>query len=170
MEERTMDTTEIEDTAEATVDTAAAKVEDAAGQLDGSGVEDAAAGAAQRAREVVSDVAGAARSAVETHAPAVRDAAESAASAVQSHAPAVFEAGRSTASAAYEQVRNAPDDQLAMGTSFAAGLVAGFVLARVPRPLLFLALVPLAVLGGTLLGRKGPLGRRSGARSRKASS
>jgi hypothetical protein len=131
---------------------------------------DAGAGATQRAREVVGDVAGAARSAVETTAPVVRDAAETAAAAVQTHAPAVFEAGRSTASAAYEQVRKAPDDQLALGTAFAAGLVAGFVLARVPRPLLFLALVPLAVLGGTLLSRKSPLNRGSrGPRSKNAS-
>ena len=50
-----------------------------------------------------------------------------------------------------------PDDQLAMGTAFAAGLVAGFILARVPRPLLLLALVPLAVLGGTLVEPQGSL-------------
>lgn len=113
---------------------------------------EAATGAAQRAIEVVADAAGTARSAVESHAPAVLDV------------------GRSTASAAYAQVRNAPDDQLAMGTAFAAGLVAGFILARVPRPLLVLALVPLAVLGGTLLGRKGPFGGRRKGRSRSSSS
>ena len=131
---------------------------------------DAATGAAQRARDVVADVADTARSAVETHAPAVRDAAEQAVSAVQAHAPAVFEAGRSTASAAYEQVRQADDDQLAMGTAFAAGLVAGFILARVPKPLLFLALVPLAVLGGTLLGRRGPFASKPKSRSKTSSS
>jgi hypothetical protein len=50
-----------------------------------------------------------------------------------------------------------------MGTAFAAGLVTGFILARVPRPLLVLALIPLAVLGGTLLGRKVPIiGRAMG--------
>lgn len=131
---------------------------------------DAVAGATQRAREVVSDVADQARSAVETRAPAVREAAEQAVSVVQSQAPAVFEAGRSAASAAYEQVRKADDDQLAMGTAFAAGLVAGFVLARVPKPLLFLALVPLAVLGGTLLGRKGPFASKPKGRSKTSSS
>jgi hypothetical protein len=99
----------------------------------------------------------------------VRDVAESAAAAVQTHAPAVVEAGRSTASAAYEQVRKAPDDQLALGTAFAAGLVAGFILARVPRPLVFLALVPLAVLGGTLLGRRSPFDRGSKARGKTTS-
>jgi hypothetical protein len=158
MEERTMDTSEV-------VDKTTDEVEDKATEA-----ADAAAGATQRAREVVADVADTARSAVETHAPAVRDAAEQAVSAVQAHAPAVFEAGRSTASAAYEQVRKADDDQLAMGTAFAAGLVAGFVLARVPRPLLFLALVPLAVLGGTLLGRKGPFASKPKGRSRGSSS
>jgi hypothetical protein len=147
MKERTMDTSEVADKVTEEVDTTVESI-------DG----EAASGPAQRAREVVADVAETARSAVETHAPAVRDAAGQAVSAVQSHAPAVFEAGRSTASAAYEQVRQAPDDQLAMGTAFAAGLVAGFVLARVPRPLLFLALVPLALFGGTLLSRKGPFG------------
>jgi hypothetical protein len=118
----------------------------------------------------VADVADQARSAVETRAPAVREAAEQAVSAVQSQAPAVFEAGRSAASAAYDQVRKADDDQLAMGTAFAAGLVAGFILARVPRPLLFLALVPLAVLGGTLLGRKGPFASKPKGRSKTSSS
>jgi ElaB/YqjD/DUF883 family membrane-anchored ribosome-binding protein len=146
---------------EATMDTI--EVEAQAGSPDGS---EGQPGATRRARAVVSDVADAARSAVETHAPTVRDAAGSAAAAVQTHAPTVIEAGRSTASAAYEQVRTAPDEQLAMGTAFAAGLVAGFILARVPRPLLFLALVPLAVLGGTLLGRKGPMRARARRRSR----
>jgi ElaB/YqjD/DUF883 family membrane-anchored ribosome-binding protein len=158
LEEPTMDTSEVvEKTAEEAEETV-------------SETGDAAAGAAQRAREVVADVADTARSAVETHAPAVRDAAEQAVAAVQTHAPAVLEAGRSTASAAYEQVRNADDDQLAMGTAFAAGLVAGFILARVPRPLLFLALVPLAVLGGTLLGRKGPFASKPKGRTKASSS
>lgn len=120
-------------------------------------------GATQRARGVVADVADAARSAVETTAPAVRDAADAARNAVQAHAPAVLEAGRSTAADAYAQVRRAPDEQLAMWTAFASGLVTGFVLARVPRPLVVLALIPLAVFGGTLLGRKVPLiGRAMG--------
>lgn len=116
----------------------------------------AAAGPAHRARDVVADVAGVARDAMGSTAPAVRDAADAARSAVQTHAPAVLGVGRSTASSAYAQVRRAPDAQLAMGTAFAAGLVAGLILARVPRPLLVLALIPLAVLGGTLLGRKMP--------------
>jgi hypothetical protein len=158
MEERTMDTSEVVDKA---ADEAEEQVTEAT---------DAVAGATQRAREVVSDVADQARSAVETRAPAVREAAEQAVSVVQSQAPAVFEAGRSAASAAYEQVRKADDDQLAMGTAFAAGLVAGFVLARVPKPLLFLALVPLAVLGGTLLGRKGPFASKPKGRSKTSSS
>ncbi len=118
-------------------------------------------GATQRAREVVADVAGAARSAVETHAPTVREAADAARSAVQTHAPAVIEAGRATAGTAYEQVRRAPDEQLALGAAFGAGLALGFVLARVPRPLLLLALVPVAVFGGTLLGRRVPFIRRA---------
>lgn len=107
---------------------------------------EASDGPSHRAREVVSDVAGAARSAVETTAPAV------------------LEAGRSTAGGAFAQVRRAPDEQLAMATAFAAGVVTGFVLARVPRPLLVLALIPLAVFGGTLLGRKVPfIGRAMGS-------
>ena len=160
-----MDTSEVVDKAADEADKAADEAEEALTEA-----SEAATGTAQRAREVVADVAGNARSAVETHAPAVRDAAEQAVSAVQSHAPAVFEAGRSTANAAYEQVRRADDDQLAMGTAFAAGLVAGFILARVPKPLLFLALVPLAVLGGTLLGRKGPFASKPKGRSRASSS
>jgi hypothetical protein len=158
MEEPHMETSEVLDQA---ADEAEEKVTEAT---------DAAAGATQRAREVVADVADTARSAVETHAPAVRDAAEQAVSAIQAHAPAVYEAGRSATSAAYEQVRKADDDQLAMGTAFAAGLVAGFILARVPKPLLFIALVPLAVLGGTLLGRKGPFASKPKGRSRASSS
>jgi ElaB/YqjD/DUF883 family membrane-anchored ribosome-binding protein len=165
MEEPTMDTSEVVEQAADEVEQVADSAEEKA-----SDVADAAAGATQRAREVVADVADSARSAVETHAPAVRDAAEQAVSAIQTHAPAVYEAGRSATSAAYEQVRKADDDQLAMGTAFAAGLVAGFVLARVPKPLLFLALVPLAVLGGTLLGRKGPFASKPKGRSKASSS
>jgi len=113
-------------------------------------------GAAHRAREVVTEVTEAARAAVEHSAPVMRDAAGAARSAVETHAPAVLEAGRATATSAYGQVRKAPDEQLALGTTFAAGLVTGLVLARVPRPLLLLGLLPLMVLGGTLLGRKVP--------------
>jgi hypothetical protein len=152
----------VEAAAEAVVDTATEAVDAAAQGVDAA---DGTGGATQRAREVVADVADAARSAVGTTAPVVRDAAGTAAAAVQAHAPAVLEAGRSTANAAYQQVRQAPDEQLALGTAFAAGLVAGFVLARVPRPLLLLALVPLAVFGSTLLGRKSPFGRRSAHRA-----
>lgn len=130
------------------------EVEGAAVPVDGS---DTAAGHAQRAREVAADVAGAARSAVGSTAPAVRDAADAARSAVQAHAPAVLDAGRSTAGSAYRQMRRAPDEQLALGAAFAAGLVAGFLLTRVPRPVLMLALIPLVVFGGTLLGRRVPL-------------
>jgi len=113
---------------------------------------DGSGGPAHRAREVVTEVTEAARAAVEHSAPAVRDAAV----AVGTHAPAVLGAGRATATSAYGQVRKAPDEQLVLGTTFMAGLVTGLVLARVPRPLLLLGLVPLMVLGGTLLGRKVP--------------
>lgn len=127
--------------------------------------QDGSGGPAQRAREVVTEVTEAAKAAVESGAPVVRDAAEAARSAVETHAPAVIEAGKVTATTAYSQVRRAPDEQLAMGTAFAAGLVTGFVLARVPRLVLLLALVPLMVLGGTLLGRKVPfVGRATRAK------
>jgi hypothetical protein len=95
-----------------------------------------AGAAAQRAGEVVVDVAG------------------SAAATVQAHAPAVIDASRTTAGIAYRQVRKASDDQLRMGIVFTFGAVAGLVLGRVPRPLVLAALVPIAVLGGTLLGRR----------------
>lgn len=117
---------------------------------------DGSDGPAHRAREVVTEVTEAARAAVGHSAPVVRDAAGAVGTAVGAHAPAVLEAGRATATSAYGQVRKAPDEQLALGTTFAAGLVTGLVLARVPRPLLLLGLVPLMVLGGTLLGRKVP--------------
>lgn len=95
-----------------------------------------AGAAAQRASEVVVDVAG------------------SAAATVQQHAPAVIDASRTTAGIAYRQVRKASDDQLRTGIVFTFGVVAGLILGRVPRPLVLAALVPIAVLGGTLLGRR----------------
>ncbi len=125
--------------------------------VDPTEMADGASGTAQRAREVVADVAGTARSAVEAHTPTVREAAGAARSIVQAHGPTVLEVGRSTATSAYGQVRQAPDERLAQGAAFAAGLLTGFVVARVPRPLLLLALTPLLVLGGTLLGRRIPL-------------
>ncbi|MBX3028654.1 MAG: hypothetical protein KF809_00705 [Chloroflexi bacterium] len=108
-----------------------------------------AGAAAQRAGEVVADVAG------------------TAASTVQTHAPAVIDASRTTAGIAYRQVRKASNDQLLLGTVFTAGVVAGLVLGRVPRLLVLAALVPVAVLGGTLLGRRVTgIGRRAGDASR----
>ena len=103
------------------------------------------AAAAHRAGEVVADVAATAGSAVRTHGPAVIDAS------------------RATAGTAYGQVRQASDQQLVLGTTFLIGLVSGLVLARVPRVLVLVALVPLTVVSGTLLGRRWPLG--GGSRS-----
>jgi hypothetical protein len=105
-----------------------------------AGAAQAAERAAQRAEKVVVDVAGAA------------------ASAVQTHAPGVLEASRATAGTAYGQVRQASDQQLIVGSAFLGGLVTGLLLARVPRILVLLVLAPLAVLGGTLLGRRLPFG------------
>ena len=77
----------------------------------------------------------------------VVDVAATAGSAVRTHAPAVLEASRATAGTAYGQVRQASDQQLVLGTTFLAGMVAGLVLARVPRALVLITLVPAAVLG-----------------------
>jgi hypothetical protein len=159
-------TTDGQETADAVAD-AVQDMADAAQDMTGEAQDMAGeaaekgAGATQRARDVVADVTEAARSTVGTAAPAVREAADAARSAVQTAAPAVLGAGRATAGTAYRQVSRAPDEQLALGTAFAAGLAAGFLLARVPRPLLLLALVPLVVFGGTLLGRRSPFAGRT---------
>lgn len=96
-----------------------------------------AGAAAQRAGEVITDVAG------------------DVASQVSAHAPAVVEASRATAATAAREVRAASSDDLLLGTVFSTGLALGLLLARGPRALVLMALVPVFVLGGTLLSRKG---------------
>ena len=93
--------------------------------------------AAQRAGEVLTDVAG------------------DVASTVTAHAPAVFDASKATAGVAAREVRAASSDDLMLGSVFSTGLALGLLLARAPRALVLLALVPVFVLGGTLLSRKG---------------
>ena len=93
--------------------------------------------AAQRAGEVLTDVAG------------------DVASTVSAHAPAVLDASKATAGVAAREVRAASSDDLMLGSVFSTGLALGLLLARAPRVLVLLALVPVFVLGGTLLSRKG---------------
>jgi hypothetical protein len=88
----------------------------------------------------------------------VADVAASAGSAVKTHGPAVLDASRATAGTAYGQVQQASDQQLMLASTFLVGLVSGLVLARVPRALILLALVPLTVVSGTLIGRRWSMG------------
>jgi hypothetical protein len=105
-------------------------------KVDSDEVTGAVAAAAHRATEVVADVAASAGSAVKTHGPTVLDAS------------------RDAAGTAYGQVQQASDQQLLLSTTFLVGLISGLVLARVPRVLVLLLLVPLTVVSGTLLSRR----------------
>ncbi len=102
--------------------------------------------AAQRAGEVLTDVAG------------------DVASTVSKKAPAFIDASRAGAGIAAREVQGASSENLMMGTIFSTGLALGLMLARVPRPLSILALVPVFAMGGTLLGRRAGIGPASSSR------
>ncbi len=99
--------------------------------------------AAQRASEVLTDVAG--------------DVAQT----VSKKAPAIIDASRTGAGIAAREVQGASSENLMLGTVFSTGLALGLMLARVPRPLSILALVPVFAMGGTLLGRRAGIGSAS---------
>ena len=107
------------------------------------------------------EVAGGVAAAAHRAGEVVADVAASAGSAVKQHGPAVIDVSRATAGTAYGQVRQASDQQLMLGSTFLVGLVSGLVLARVPRVLVLLALVPLTVVSGTLLSRRWSMGAPS---------
>ena len=78
------------------------------------------------------------------------------------NAPAVIDASRSRAGFAAREVRAASSENLMLGTVFSTGLALGLLLARAPRLLVIAALVPVFVMGSTLIE---PPGRwRSAAR------
>ncbi len=102
----------------------------------GQGAAQRAGVAAQRAGEVLTDVAG------------------NVASTVSKNAPAVIDASRSGAGFAAREVQGASSENLMLGTVFSTGLALGLLLARAPRLLVIAALVPVFVMGSTLMSRR----------------
>ncbi len=148
----------VKGTVKAVADTAADAADDATEATRSAidGISQAAGDAAQRAgvgakraAEVLTDVAG--------------DVATS----VQAHAPAVIDTSRATADVAVREVRAASSENLMLGSVFSAGLSLGLLLARAPRVLVLLALVPVFVLGGDLIARRS--GRGTSVPSKPAS-
>ncbi len=66
---------------------------------------------------------------------------------VGKNAPAVIDASRTGAGIAAREVQGASSENLMLGTVFSTGLALGLMLARAPRPLVLLALVPVFVDG-----------------------
>ncbi len=117
-------------------------------------VASAASGAVDTLSQAAGDAATRAGAAAQRAGEVVADVAGTAAATMQARAPQVIDASRTTAGIAYEQVQKASNDQLLLGTAFAAGAVTGLIFGRVPRLLVLAALIPVAVFGGTLLGRR----------------
>jgi hypothetical protein len=152
-----------DDEAEAGAPVAGAPVAEAAAAADGAeaatdatrttmdGISQAAGEAAQRAGEAAQRAGVAAQRAGEV----LTDVAGDVASTVSAHAPAVIDASKATAGVAAREVRSASSDDLMLGTVFSTGLALGLLLARAPRFLVLMALVPVFALGGTLLSRRG---------------
>jgi hypothetical protein len=139
-------------------------------------VADAAGALSDTAADLTAEASAASRSTMEGISQAAGDAAQRAgvgakraaevltdvagevASSVQTHAPAVIDTSRATADIAVREVRGASSENLMLGSVFSAGLSLGLLLARAPRVLVLLALVPVFVLGGDLLGRRNSRG------------
>ena len=91
----------------------------------------------------------------------VRVAASGAAGTLADQAPAVRAMSQEAVDQVGATLRASSSDSLLLGAVFSAGLWAGLVLARAPRPVILLALIPALVLGGTLVSRQLPTGRRT---------
>jgi len=155
-------TENLADAVKAVADTAADAADEATrSTIDG--ISHAAGDAAQRAGDAAQRAGVGAKRAAEV----LTDVAGDVATSVQAHAPAVIDTSRATADSAVREVRAASSENLMLGSVFSAGLSLGLLLARAPRVLVLLALVPVFVLGGDLMGRRN--GRGSSVTSKPAS-
>jgi len=153
-----------EETATTVVDTAAdtaaaaADVTAADPTADDAAADEAAADATRSAKDSLSQAAGAAAQragvAAQRATEVLTDVAGDVASTVQTHAPAVIDASRNTAGIAAREVQSASSENLMLGTVFSSGVAFGLMLARAPRVLVLLALVPVVTFGANLIGRR----------------
>ncbi len=158
-------TENVTDAVKAVADTAADAADEATEATRSAidGISQAAGDAAQRAGDAAQRAGVGAKRAAEV----LTDVAGDVATSVQAHAPAVIDTSRATADIAVREVRAASSENLMMGSVFSAGMSLGLLLARAPRVLVLLALVPVFVLGGDLISRRS--GRGSSVTSKPAS-
>ena len=115
------------------------------------------------AKNTGSDLVGGTRSAVGqvrdgvgdamSHVPAVLDSAKSGVDQVAERMPAAVESTRVAAIRTNSQLQTLPDQTLRMLAVASVGLSTGLTLARAPRIVAFVALVPALFVGGALATR-----------------
>ncbi len=108
--------------------------------------------------QAAADAAGRAGSAAMRAGAVLTDVASNVGSTVSAKAPAVIEVSRSTVGIAAREVRGASSEDLKLGIGSSAGLALGLLLARAPRGLVLLALVPVMVLSASLASRRNSRG------------
>jgi hypothetical protein len=119
---------------------------------------------ASQIRDAASDAAGQLRDGAIDAASQIRASAVDAASALGEHAPAAVALSQDTIDRIAAQLKASSTDSLVLGTVFSAGVWCGLALARAPRLLMLLAILPALVLGGSLLSRRTPT---AGIKARK---
>jgi hypothetical protein len=93
----------------------------------------------------------------------VRDTAADLTGTIADRAPGAFAVSQDTLDEILSQLKASSSETLVLGTVYSAGLWSGLALARAPRLLMLMALLPLLLLGGTLLSRRMPGNARTRA-------
>ena len=112
---------------------------------------------ASHIRDAASDAAGQLRDGAIDAASQIRSSAVDVASTIGEHAPAAMALSQDTIDRIASQLKASSTDSLVLGTVFSAGVWCGLALARAPRLMMLLAILPALVLGASLLSRRTPL-------------
>ena len=113
-------------------------------------------------RGIVSDLGSASGDALSQ----LRGSAADVAGSVAERAPEVLSLSQETIEQLAGALRASSSDSLVLGLVYSVGVWSGLALARAPRLLMLLAMVPALVLGGTLLTRRVPMVGRAAAAKR----
>lgn len=77
--------------------------------------------------------------------------------------PDVARASRAAAGDLFKAIESGSDERVSTGVTLSLGLAIGMLIGGAPRPLIALALVPLAAMGLVLADRRARAGRATGA-------